>query len=58
MVGSIAMAVGVLGSRIWAEGSFAAMCVGTLLVAAVGGFVVVPLLNRLAPRAGSHSPTD
>ncbi|WP_036375712.1 hypothetical protein [Micromonospora sp. ATCC 39149] len=55
MVASIAMAVGVWGSRTWAEGSFVTMCVVTALVASAGGVVVVPLLSRFASRGGRSS---
>lgn len=59
MVASIAMAVGVWGSRTWAEGSFATVYLVTALVAVAGGFAVVPpLLRWLAPRANSRSSTE
>ncbi|MBB5826852.1 hypothetical protein ACGFI4_15430 [Micromonospora carbonacea] len=55
---SVAMAVGVWGSRLWAGNSFVTACVVTALVASVGGLVVVPLLSRFAARGNGRSSAD
>ncbi|MFI7434915.1 hypothetical protein [Micromonospora haikouensis] len=58
LIASIAMAVGVWGSHLWARDSFVTACVVTALVGSVGGLVVVPLLSRFTARGGGRSSAD